>query len=104
MANLYASSKIVFNCSLNKDINMRLFEGCCSGSLVIADLIPDLPEFDIPVPTYKDDKELVEKIKYYLVNEKERQSLAFQCRQKVIAKHTYVHRMKYLVDIVKELI
>jgi len=35
MAETYSASKIVFNCSLKKDVNMRVFEALASGSLLL---------------------------------------------------------------------
>jgi len=103
MADLYRSSKIVFNCSLNNDINMRLFEGMCSGSMVLTDEIPYL--FEVvdrdSIVTYRDENELVDKARYYLDCGYERKQIALKGFFDVRSKHTYEHRMKDLVSIVQ---
>ena len=37
MADLFSASKIVFNNAVNNDLNMRVFEALCSGSLLLTD-------------------------------------------------------------------
>lgn len=104
MARHYADSKIVFNCSLNDDINMRLFEGMCSGSMVLTDSIPylfDVVNYD-SVSSYDSVKDLVEKVNFYLQNEEQREKIAKNGLEETKSKHTYEIRMKQLVDIVKE--
>lgn len=106
MAKHYSESKIVFNCTLNNDINMRLFEGMCSSSLVITDLIPELYEVVSKgsVIDYNNEKELVDKISYYLKNDKEREEIAKKGFNEAVSKHTYCHRMKDLIEVVKGMI
>lgn len=104
MAKLYSESKIVFNCTLNNDINMRLFEGMCSGSLVITDNIPELYEVisKDSVVSYENEKDLLEKINYYLINEEERNTISENGYIEAINKHTYKNRMEELIKIVGE--
>lgn len=103
MAKIYSQCKIVFNCSLNNDINMRLFEGMCSGTLVVTDLIPNLFEVisnDIVV-TYENADELIEKIEYFLEHKNERIEIEKQARIEVIENHSYKKRMENLTKIIK---
>ncbi len=41
---IYAQSKLVFNMSIRRDLNMRVFEGMCSGSALLADSVDGLDE------------------------------------------------------------
>jgi O-antigen biosynthesis protein len=80
---IYSSSRIVVNFALDNDLNMRFFEGLCSGSLLMTDvianegmqrLLSDAPE---PVCVlYRDLDSLLELIDYYLQHEAEREAIA----------------------------
>jgi spore maturation protein CgeB len=52
---------------------------------------------------YKDKKDLVEKVKYFLRHPHEREEFARRARKRVIQEHTYLERMKSLVNIMKDL-
>ena len=39
MARVYSESRLVFNCSLRREVNMRVFEGPATGSLLLTDRI-----------------------------------------------------------------
>jgi len=101
MADVYAQSKIVFNCSLNNDINMRLFEGCCSGSLVVTDYIQDLEHLNLHVVNYTDEFDLEYKLNWYLENDAEREKVAKLGQQEALREHTYMKRMEQMIKIVK---
>ncbi|MFH1904707.1 MAG: glycosyltransferase [bacterium] len=51
---------------------------------------------------FKDTDDLKDKIKYYLEHPEEREKIAEEGHKEVIKKHTYVHRIKNLVDIIGE--
>ncbi|MGF7176651.1 glycosyltransferase family protein [Azospirillum doebereinerae] len=71
-ADLYAASAITLNCSLNGDLNLRVFEALGSGGFLITDaLSPDsgLERLFVPgrhLVTYRSPGELVETIRHYL--------------------------------------
>lgn len=44
MAKIYAQSKLIFNMSIRHDLNMRVFEGMCSGSALLTDRVDGLDE------------------------------------------------------------
>lgn len=101
----YGKSKIVFNCSLSNDVNMRVFEAMCSGSLLVTDEIKD-NGFDelglkdgINCVTYKDEKEMVDKVKYYLSNDEERNKIA-ECGRLWSLENTYAKRVEKMLDII----
>lgn len=103
MANYYGKSKIIFNCSLNGDINMRVFEAMCSGSLLATDYIPELEELGIKdgvnCLVYKDEKELLNKTAYYLAKDVEREEVARNGRELVLMKHLYSDRVRQILNI-----
>lgn len=106
MAEKYAESRIVFNHSLNSDINMRAFEACCSGSFQITSRIKDngfeeIFEEGKHLVTYGSEEEMVDKIKYYLKNKDLRERIARAGCKHVIENHTYLHRSRAMLELVK---
>ena len=104
MANVYSSAKIVFNRSLKDDVNMRVFEGLCSGSLLVTNALPpdtgqeELFERGRHLATYDDEEELWHTLEFYLSNDDERQRIAQAGCEEVLRKHTYRHRMEAILS------
>ncbi len=104
MAVVFSLSKIVFNKSVKDDVNMRVFEALGCGSLLLTNRIG--PGQDLlfkngeHIVEYRSRKELIEKAEYYLKHEEEREKLAAQGREEVLRKHTYAHRMEYMLSFV----
>jgi len=103
MASVYSAAKIVFNCSLRDDINMRVFEGLCSGSLLITNDLASNGQNDFITPdqhlvTYQSWNELAEKIEYYLIHDTEREQIAAAGRELAVSQHTYRHRMEVVLE------
>jgi len=80
MAAVYGKSKIVFNASINGDVNMRVFEAMAAGALLITDRIGNgLPICSRKHSLYRlhHDSEALEKIGYFLDNSSERDRIPF---------------------------
>jgi hypothetical protein len=111
MYEVLARSKISINrhsieVAKNYANNMRLYEATGMGSMLITDdkeNISDLFEVGKEIVVYKDLKDLVEKIKYYLNNEDERVKIAKKGQEKTLKDHTYDGRMSVLVKNLKEM-
>ena len=78
MGVIYSSSKVGFNSSIVNDVNMRIFEIMASGCFLLTNFIKNngLEKLFINkehLVTYKNDKEMIKLIDYYLNNEKERE-------------------------------
>jgi len=106
MSEIYSSSKIGFNSSIFNDINMRVFEVMACGCFLLTNKIKDngFDELFIDkkhLVTYKNNKEMIELIDYYLKNKEERERIAEDGYRLTIEKHTYLHRAKEMVDIIK---
>ena len=85
--------------------NMRLYESTGVGTMLITDYKSDLHELFNPgkeLETYKTKGELLEKVKYYLDHEKEREKIAKAGQRRTLADHTYYHRMQELLIILKK--
>ena len=102
MAEVYSKSRIVFNNAVNKDLNMRVFEALCSGSMLVTDRASGLEEiFEAGKHlVLYDDHTLVETVRHYLQNPKERERIAEEGKSWVIANHTYDHRAEQIVQTI----
>ncbi len=99
MTRVFCRSKIVFNNAIRYDLNMRVFEALCSGSLLLTDDaegLDDLFEDGVHYVKYSDEN-LEEKVQYYLTHDSEREGIAEIGRREVLARHTYQHRVEALV-------
>jgi spore maturation protein CgeB len=82
-------------------VNGRTFEiaGCSAFQIVDASRnVGDFFEVGKEITIYKNENDLVEKIKYFLSHEKERLKIAASAYQKVIDNHTYQHRLQQIID------
>jgi len=104
MALEFKKSKIVLNRSLDGDINMRFFEGLCSGSCLLTDFIPDMvylgAERGKHYIGYNGDGQAINAIKSLLEDPERRAKVAEAGQEFVIANHTYDHRAKKFIDVV----
>ena len=103
MAEFFSASKIVFNNAVNNDLNMRLFEAMSTGSFLLTDLAVNSGQEEM----FKDgedlgiynDENIIEKVKYYLTNESEREKIAHRGQQIIHNAHTYLHRVEELLNV-----
>ncbi len=101
MAEIYAQSKIVFNACVNRDVNMRVFEGMASGALVITDEaggLEDLFEDGRHLVVYRRDEDAIPAIERYLNDDEARERIAAAGQALVRLRHTYDLRLQYIVD------
>lgn len=105
MGKVYSRSKIVFNKSINGDLNMRFFEGLAAGALLVTDRIANgldrLGQDGMHFVTYTSAEDAVDKIRYYLSHDAEREAIAAEGQRHVFAHHTYGHRLATILDVVK---
>jgi hypothetical protein len=83
--------------------NIRIFEATGVGSLLFTENTDNLKELFIPgteVETYSSYDELLEKIKYYSLNNQERQVIAEKGQKKVLSQHTTLQRSQDWLNIV----
>jgi len=101
-ARIYGDSRVVFNQSRNHDLNFRVFEALCSGSLLLTDRdvggLSDLFREGEHLAMFEDEKEAFERLGYYLDNETLRAKIARAGRALVLEKHTYEHRLRELLS------
>ena len=103
MALLFNRGRLVFNRSLNGDLNMRVFEALATGSLLLTDrLAPEsgLEELfeDRRHLVLYDEGNLEDLARYYIEREQEREEIARQGFELVRERHTYGHRADQLLS------
>jgi glycogen(starch) synthase len=101
MARLFARAKVVWNCSLAGDLNMRVFEGLASGALVVTDrigngldaLLADREHLTL----YGDDASLDDVVARALADHGGREAIAARGQGLALRHHTYAARMAQVV-------
>jgi len=105
---LYRNSAInvnVHHLQSSTSLNLRLFDVPAAGGFLITDYMEGLEElFEIgrEVVVYRTLEELREKVLYYLDHPDERQEIAERARERVLREHTFAHRWKTLLEIVRK--
>jgi FkbM family methyltransferase len=108
MAETYSASRLVFNRSIGNDVNMRVFEALACGSLLLTNDLRDNGQDELfrdglHLATYNDAEELLDKARFYLRREADRERIAAAGRAEALARHTYRHRMETLLAAVEHL-
>ena len=82
-----------------ESVNIRTFDIPATKSFMLTDYYKEIPNLfrKNEIATYKDKEELIEKSKYYLENEEERNRISNLGYKRVIKEHTVYHRMKELI-------
>lgn len=99
-AKIYGQSKIVFNISMTDDINMRTFEGMATGSMMLTNWIPTIEELfedGKHLVLYRSEEEMIDKAKYYIAHDEEREKIAAAGCEEVLAKHTFKNRVERIL-------
>lgn len=92
--------RLLFNCSMDRDLNMRFFESLSVGRLLLSDVVPGQDDLFVSgrhYVAYTDWPDLQKKIVYYLNREREREKIARTGRNYVNAKHTYQDRLETIL-------
>lgn len=99
-ARKYCQSKIVLNESIMDDVNMRDFEVLACKRLLLREDIPgvrDHFEDGKHLVLFKSIDDAIDKAKYYLNHDDERNAIAEAGYSEFINKHTYMHRTKHIL-------
>ena len=84
-------------------VNPRLFEVAACGGFQLVDMRDALPRFFEPereVATFRNLRELREKIDFYLAHESDRLAMAERARTRALKEHTYEHRMQTMLEFI----
>jgi spore maturation protein CgeB len=115
MVKVYAESKIVLNIQesrKNNDIicpevlycaNFRDFEVPMSGSMLLTQFSEELSllyDVDNEIVTFKNEYEMIDKMKFYLKNNQQRKKIADAGHRRAINEHTWEHRFNELFSYI----
>lgn len=104
-AYLISRSKIVINPlrpQMPQGANLRLFEIPAFGSFQLAGFTK--PEWFVAgkeIAIYRDPIDAAELVKYYLIHQQKRQQMAGRAMNRVGQEHTFAHRFRKLLSIVR---
>lgn len=106
MIHIYSMAKIVFNKSINNDLNMRFFEAMGSGAVLVTDPIVDNGIEDLFVEekhyfSYKNNEELIDLVKKLLNEEERTLQVGSAAKELILSKHTYDHRAEAIIEYIK---
>jgi spore maturation protein CgeB len=82
--------------------NMRLYEVTGMGALLFTEAAENLHDLFEPgreVVAYRDEDDLVERVRYYLDHEDERREIAEAGQRRTLSEHSYAGRMREFADI-----
>jgi hypothetical protein len=105
VARLFAQSKIILgsgtigHCTDFYALKLRDFDGPMSGSFYLTHDNSDLREvykIGSEIETYRDVDDCIEKVKWYLIHDVERESIASAGRQRALNDHTWIRRFSDL--------
>ena len=104
--NVYSRAKIVLNLPLGDDLNFRTFEAMsCSAMLLTRRVLNGqevLFQEGKQFEAFSDEKELFDKIEYYLSHPEERKSIAKAGYTEVVKKHGLDLRLKAILEEIEK--
>ena len=98
----YPASRVNFNCTsvqMKGAVNQRVFDVPACGAFLLTDRREQLAalfEEGREVVCYGDPFEIPELVRHYLANPAERERVAQAARARILAEHTYEHRVETL--------
>ncbi|MBX3178013.1 MAG: glycosyltransferase [Candidatus Hydrogenedentes bacterium] len=105
MAEAYGRARLIFNASIAQDVNMRVFEALATGKPLVtnaeaaANGLFELFEDGRHLIAYTDDN-LMERVRHALDHPDWAAAIGEAGRREALEKHTYVHRVRELLEIV----
>ncbi|XPV76092.1 MAG: CgeB family protein [Desulfovibrio sp.] len=100
----YGRAAINFNCTslqMHTAVNQRVFDVPACGGFLLTDSRQELSELfaEDEVVTYDCESEIPGKVQYWLENPEERKQVVKKARKRILEEHTYVHRLRDMVQI-----
>lgn len=99
---LYNKSKVAFSWSSLEDLPARVFENMLMAVPLVTNRVPDLSTHFVEDEHYlgfDTTEEAIEKIMWALEHEKEANEMAWNAHRKVLALHTWDHRIDTILEI-----
>jgi len=108
LPDFYPLSDINFNCTsrqMKGAVNQRVFDVPCCGAFLLTDYrrqMEDLFEPGREIIFYNHPDEIPGLVEVYLAAPEKRQRIADAARKRVLAEHTYDHRMTTLMETMRQ--
>lgn len=107
MGRIYAQAKLVFNKSVNNDVNMRYFEAAGAGAVLLTDPalnngVDELFHVGEHYLEYRDKHTLLTLIRSLLQDPERCRGIGDAARRQVMERHTYQHRAESLLDLLRQ--
>ncbi|UCD85135.1 MAG: glycosyltransferase [Deltaproteobacteria bacterium] len=86
-------------------VSARIYTATGCGAFYLSEYvkgIEEIFEIDKEIIVFRNPEEMIEKIRYYLDRQEERQGIAKAAQEKVLSKYTYVHRLSEMFSVLKE--
>lgn len=104
-AEIFNQSRIVFNVSSRKELNMRHFEALGAGAFLLTDNIPESENVfkeGVHFAGYDNMDDMIDKARFYLKEEnaQEREKIARAGHIEAVSKHTYLHRVLAVLETI----
>lgn len=107
-ARIYGKSKIVLNISMKDDLNMRCFEVIGSKACLLTDRVHGMEDMGFidgeTCVLYSTIDEAIEKTRYYLDHDDEREKIAERGFKLAMERHTIDHRVSKILEYGKKLL
>lgn len=90
---------------MSKAVNQRVFDCPAAGGFLLTDAqqaLENLFDVDKEVAKYRSVEECVELFRWYRARPKVRREMVTRARKRILAEHTYRHRMEHIAAVVKE--
>lgn len=103
----YGQSTINFNCTskqMKGAVNQRIFDAPAAGAFVLTDWRRQMDNLFEPgeMACFHEQGEIPDLVRYYLDHDRERQAMALAARKRVLACHTWAHRLQTLLEKMRE--
>ena len=103
MVRIYAQARLVFNKSINNDVNMRYFEAMGAGAVLLTDPalnngVDELFRVGEHYFEYRDEQTLLEVIRSQLQDPEYCCRIGDAARTHVLTNHTYRHRAEQILE------
>ncbi len=92
---------------IRKSMSARMYTAVGCGAFYLCrhvDGIEDVLMPDREIVTFRDEDEMMDKIKFYLINDLLREKIAAAGRERVLRDHTYEVRVRQMLEIIKNIV
>lgn len=109
LPDFYPLSEVNFNCTskqMKGAVNQRIFDAPAAGAFVLTDQRDQMDALFEPgreIASYASPEEATDRIAYYLKHPEERQRIIAKARQRILAEHTYEHRLEALFTAMRDI-